>query len=180
MGRDYTFSEMRRALVVGWGELGGRVADCWADYNGRYWGGRLLPLPIFLTPATPYGSRFGWTCCDPQVTHIALACPHKGDVLVATRSTLLHEMTHQGLSEAGLRPDHQGQGWRDEVMRLHRLLTGQEVWAGAYVVAKEKVAGGGRQSVRLNRPDPATGRPSLTQGEIARWPRSLGIDLGAL
>jgi hypothetical protein len=160
------------------------VADCWADYNERYWGGRLRPLPVFLTPATPYGKRLGWTCCEPQVTHIALAypltCPAEGQVLVADRSTLLHEMTHQGLSEAGLCPEHKGQPWRDEVMRLHRLLTGQDIWAGAPTVVKEKDGDGARRSVRLNRPQPVTGQPSLSQADIARWPGSVGIDLGAL
>jgi hypothetical protein len=42
-----TFDEMRRGLVRGWSELGARTADCWLDYNKRFFGGRLMPLPIF-------------------------------------------------------------------------------------------------------------------------------------
>src|SRR5262245_53145484 len=89
--RGYTFDEMRRALVVGWGEKGARVAECWLEFNTRYFEGRLLPLPIFLTPATPYGKRLAWTCCAREVTHIALAAPGQGQVLIACRSVLLHE-----------------------------------------------------------------------------------------
>jgi hypothetical protein len=180
MGRGYTFSEMRRALVVGWGELGGRVADCWADYNGRYFGGRLRPLPLFLTPVSPYGTWLGLSCGGTEVRSLALTCPKQGEVLVANRGVLLHEMVHHSLFERGVTSKHDGEPWRLEIMRLTQALTGRDVWAGAYVVAKEKVQGGGRRSVRRNRPDPATGRPSLTQAEIAGWPASIGVDLGAL
>jgi hypothetical protein len=178
--RDYTFEEMRRALAAGWGELGERVADCWLDYNRRYFGGQLRPLPIFLTPTSPYGHWVGLTCISAAVTNIALTCPREGEVLVADRGVLLHEMTHQGLFERGISHKHKDQSWCDEIMRLHRLLTGQEIWAGAYTVAKKRTADGGRSSVRCNRPHPQTGAPSLAQGDIARWPHSVGIDLGRL
>jgi hypothetical protein len=51
---------------------------------------------------------------------------------------------------------------------------------GAYTVAKVKDADGGRRSVRLNRPHPETGAPSLTQDQIAHWPHSLAVKLGPL
>jgi hypothetical protein len=171
---------MRRALVLGWGALGGRVADCWADYNERYWGGRLRPLPMFLTQVSPYGHWVGLTCISPSVRSIALTCPASGQVLVADRGVLLHEMTHQHLWEQGLCGKHDGQPWRDEIMRLNRSLTGKDIWAGAPTVVKEKDGDGARRSVRLNRPHPVTGQPSLSQADIARWPGSAGINLGPL
>jgi hypothetical protein len=174
--REYTAREMRRALVVGWGRLGARVAECWEEYNRLYFGGRLKPLPVFLTPAMPYGRLLGWTCCGGAVTHIALAAPKDGEVLVADRGVLLHEMVHQLLHESGEGTGHGGEGWRREVMRLHKRLTGKEVWAGKPTVFKGK----DRKSVRGNKPHPETGAPSLTQGDIARWPHSVGIVLGAL
>jgi hypothetical protein len=178
--RDYTFEEMRRALVVGWGELGERTALCWRDFNRLYFANELQPLPIFLTPTMPYGRMLGWTCCGNAVTHIALSSPKDGNVLVADRGVLLHEMIHQFLHERGEFPKHQGQPWCREIMRLHLQITGQSIWAGAYVVRKKKDANGGRQSVRLNQPDRETGRESITQTQIAGWPGSLKISLGHL
>jgi hypothetical protein len=175
-GRGYTLAEMRHALEVGWGAVGGRVADCWADYNRRYFGGRLKPLPLFLTPLAPYGKKVGWTC-GGAVTHIALCVPKDGTANVADKGTLLHEMIHQALHESGECPKHAGEPWCREIMRLHRQITGKEIWAGKYTVTKER---GSRRSLRGNLPHPETGAPSIPQAEIARWPHDSGIDLGAL
>jgi hypothetical protein len=73
VSHNYTLAQMRRALEVGWGDLGARVAEHWLRFNREYFAGRLKPLPVFLTPATPYGQRLGWCCSTPEVTHIALA-----------------------------------------------------------------------------------------------------------
>jgi hypothetical protein len=178
--RDYTFEEMRRTLVVGWGDLGERTAQCWREFNRLYFADELLPLPIFLTPTLPYGRRVGETCCGNAVTHIALAAPRVGNILVADRGVLLHEMIHQLLHERGQDPGHKDQPWRQEIMRLHLQITGKSIWAGAYTVGKQKCADGERRSVRMNQADPATGRESITQGKIARWPHSLGVRLGHL
>jgi hypothetical protein len=167
---------MRWALVTGWGELGGRVYDAWCEFNSRHFGGKLRPLPIFLTTASPYGKMLGWTCCAGPVTHMALLAPRIGTRLVADLNVLLHEMCHQWLHEQGLYPSHDGQPWRELIMRLHHEITGERIWAGPPTVAKDK----DRRSVRVNAPDPESGRPSITQGEIARWPYSCGIDLGRL
>jgi hypothetical protein len=178
--RPYTYIQMRQALTVGWGPLGARVAKGWLDYNRVYWEDKLKPLPIFLTPTSPYGHWIGLTCCSETVTHIAMTAPRVGKVLVADRNTLLHEMIHQYLFETGQDPKHEGEPWRKEIMRLHELLTGETIWAGAYTVKKVRQANGRRKSVKGNRAEPRAGRPSITQGEIARWPQSLGIRLGSL
>jgi hypothetical protein len=171
---------MRRTLEAGWGPLGGRVADTWRDFNRAHFGGRLRPLPIFLTPSTPYGNRLGWTCCREKVTHIALAAPSQGKVLVADRGVLLHEMIHQLLHETGECIRHAGEPWCREIMRLHRMITGSPIWAARTTVVKVRTADGGRASRRINPPHPDTGEPSLTQAEIARWPYSVGLDFGKL
>jgi hypothetical protein len=178
MRRDYTVKAMREALVVGWGSLGGCVADTWVEFNQVYFGGRLKPLPVFLTPATPYGRLVGWTCCQDAVTHIALARPRQGDILVADKSTLLHEMVHQSLHESGENICHAGEPWCREIMRLHKQITGKEIWAGKYTVLKKKLPDGSRVSVRGNRPHPVTGQPSIPQKAIASWPYGAGIGLG--
>jgi hypothetical protein len=35
---------MRRGLVRGWGERGARTADCWFEFNCRFFGGQLLAM----------------------------------------------------------------------------------------------------------------------------------------
>jgi hypothetical protein len=171
---------MRRTLQVGWGEQGERVADCWVEFNRLYFGGRLLPLPIFLTPVMPYGRMIGWTCCGGAVTHIALAAPRNGRFLVADKNTLLHEMLHQFLHESKEDPKHAGAPWCREIMRLTKQITGKNIWAGPYTVRKVR-EGDGRRSMRVNLAEPGTGRPSIEQKIIARWPHDgLGINLGTL
>jgi hypothetical protein len=178
--KAYTWDDMRKALAVGWGYVGERVASAWLEYNRRYFAGELEPLPIFLTPATPYGRMVGWCSCAGGERAIALAAPRRGTKLVADRGTLLHEMVHQLLFERGECTRHAGEPWCRELMRLHKQITGEEVWAGKYTVRKVRTAGGGRGSVRGNLPHPDTGAPSLIQAQIARWPHSVGIRLGAL
>jgi hypothetical protein len=178
--RVYSLADMRHTLVTGWGKVGGRVADAWEDFNRLYFAGKLKPLPIFLTPSMPYGTKVGWTCCLREVTHIALARPRNGTFLVADRGVLLHEMVHQFLHEQGDLTGHGGEPWRLEIMRLTLAIAGKDIWAGAYTVRKVKGKDGRRRSVRGNLPHPVTGEPSLSQCEITHWPHSLGIDLGTL
>jgi hypothetical protein len=122
---DYTFEEMRRGLVRGWSELGApRTADCWLDYNKRFFGGDLMPLPMFFLPVLPYGHAVGWTCTQHPVSHIALCQPDTGKrKSTADRDTLLHEMVHAWLDQQGKDAKHAGQAWRDEIIRLHHAIT---------------------------------------------------------
>jgi hypothetical protein len=66
-------------------------------------------------------------------------------------------------------------------MRVNKLITGKEIWAGRSMT--KRVAGDdGKLSkvIRLNAPH-EDGRSSLGQAEIARWPHDgSGIDLGRL
>src|SRR5262249_16223695 len=134
--RAYTLKDMRRTLEVGWGEQGVRVGDCWVAFNRLYFAGRLLPLPIFLTPVSPYGKSIGWTCSGGAVTHIALTAPRVGQLLVADKNTLLHEMVHQLLHESKEDYKHAGEPWCRAIMRLTKEITGKSVWAGEYTVRK--------------------------------------------
>ena len=84
-------------------------------------------------------------------------------------------MVHQLLTEAGEDPYHEAEPWRREITRLHLALTGERLWC-AYDQVK-KING---HSVRVPRPAPEAGMHSIAQKEIATWPRSVGIKLGAL
>ncbi len=56
---EISFTEMRTWLFHDWGNLGSRVAECWLEYNKRYFGGRLKPVPIALVSTSPYGHWLG-------------------------------------------------------------------------------------------------------------------------
>ena len=83
-------------------------------------------------------------------------------------------MIHQFLNERGEPAGHASDGWRHEIMRLHETLTAQEIWAG-----RSKTARRGNKIVRINEPH-SDGRPSLTQGAIARWPHSVDLKFSPL
>ena len=84
-------------------------------------------------------------------------------------------MVHQYLNERGERAGHDSEGWRREIMRLHELVTGKKIWAGASITKWQD----GRV-VRINAPSP-TGKASLTQRQIARWPHAVrGLHWGPL
>ena len=48
-------------LTLGWGSFGARIHRTWCTYNGRYFSGRLKPLPIVPTPTLPFGHCVGLT-----------------------------------------------------------------------------------------------------------------------
>jgi len=179
-----TWDEMQRALATGWGELGFRTAETWRDYNQQYFGGRLQPLPVFFTNTTPHGSRLGhcrWKkdASGERCRHIALNMPNKAYDLIADRGTLLHMMVHQALHEKELDATHAGEPWRDLIVRLHKQITGERLWAGGQRVVKERQSDGSRKSkrVQMSCPDPTA--IALNQKQIAQWPLGF-LTLGPL
>jgi len=175
---EISFDQMRNFMEHGWGDLGLRVADCWHNFNTRFFGGALRPVPILLVATSPHGHWLGLThgSHERAVHRIELTNPGRKRVLVARRATLLHEMIHQHLVERGEDPHHDGEPWRREITRMHaELIEGERLWC-AYDQVK-KING---SSVRVPRPAPEPGMRAIAQKDIARWPRSVGIDLGKL
>jgi len=173
---DFSLDDMRRFATEAWGPFGAAVVAQWAAFNDRYFAGRLRPVPLVLNRTLPFGRLIGLCSYTPNGggRTIALAVPKDFDVLVADNNTLLHEMIHQSLNEAGEFAKHQGEGWRREIMRLHRAITGQAIWAGRSRSVREN-----GKVVRRNAPS-TSGAVSLTQHQIARWPHDSGITLGRL
>ena len=82
---------------------------------------------------------------------ITLNVPKGHGSLLADNNTLLHEMVHQLLYERGEPVGRDSDVWRREIMRLNKLITGKEIWAGRAMT--KRVAGGdGKFSkvIRLN------------------------------
>jgi hypothetical protein len=128
-----TFDDMLRFATEAWGALGTNTVHMWAAYNERYFDGALHPVPLVITNTLPFGNRLGFCSHDPDASGrtIRLNVPAVHQSLLADNSVLLHEMIHQFLFERGELPGHDSAGWRREIMRLHQLLTGEEIWAGA-------------------------------------------------
>jgi hypothetical protein len=177
--RVFTFEDMERFAGEAWGEVGIGVVEKWTDFNETYFDRKLKPIPIIITRPQPFGRAIG-KCGGGKGERswgrlIQLNLPAAHNFLVADYSTLLHEMIHQCLQERGEASGHGSEGWRREIMRLNKMITGNEIWAG-----RSKTMRRDKQVVRINEPHP-DGRQSLTQKQIARWPHDgCGIDLGRL
>jgi hypothetical protein len=178
---SFTVEDMRRFAGEAWGQFGCRVVDKWCEYNATYFANELRPIPLMITQTQPYGHLIGKCSGAGNLARvIQLNVPRDEYVgrqypLLADNGTLLHEMVHQLLHERSEDAAHMSSGWRREIMRLNKQITGREIWAGPSVV--RRING---KSTRLNAPD-ADGRESLTQAVIARWPHDkVGIDLGTL
>ena len=64
--------------------------------------------------------------------------PKDPGLLLADNNTLLHEMIHQLLFECGEPAGHDSDGWRREIMRLTKLITGKEIWTGRSMTKRVK------------------------------------------
>jgi hypothetical protein len=179
----FTITDMRKFAVEAWGPFGGDVVERWTEFNAKYFDGKLKPIPLVITQTLPYGHLLAFCSYtgkngSPGRT-ITLNVPDQHDRLLADNDTLLHEMIHQCLFERGESAAHKSSGWRKEIMRLHHLITGQDIWAGRSTTVRRKVDGVSKV-VRINVTNPDNNTASLKQGEIARWPHSCGICLGTL
>ena len=174
---SFTIEDMKRFAVEAWGELGGNVVDAWLTLNKRYFRGELKPIPIVITNTQPFGRRLAFCSWGSAGRTITLNVPRQAQSLVADNGTLLHEMVHQHLNQIGEDATHASAAWRREIMRLQSHITGTHIWAGRSMVKRDPAS---KKVVRLNEPGEG-GKPSLTQGAIARWPHdNCGINLGKL
>src|SRR5262249_32792920 len=117
---------------------------------------RLKPIPLLITHTQPFGRRLAFcSMSKDEGRAITLNVPTMFTYLRANSGTLLQEMVHQYLNERA-EPGATTAGWRREIMRLHELVTGKKIWAGASITKRQD----GRV-VRINAPSP-TGKASLT------------------
>ena len=176
--REFTVADMHRFAAEAWGPIGAAIVDKWVEFNAAYFGGMLRPVPLVITNTQPFGKRLAFCSYGASTSTgrtITLNIPKDHRRLLADNNTLLHEMLHQLLFERGEYAGHDGEPWRREIMRLTRLITGREIWAGRSVTVRRD-----GKVVRINKNND-DGTPSLPQGAIARWPHDgLGIDFGQI
>jgi hypothetical protein len=180
----FTLRDMERFATEAWGPLGAKTVERWVEFNRFYFGSRLRPVPVVITHAQPFGRRMAfcsYTGAGRSGRTITLNVPKDHGLLLADNNTLLHEMIHQMLFERGEPAGHDSEGWRREIMRLTKLITGKEIWAGRSMTKRVKGDDGKLSKVvRINEPH-EDGRASLGQAEIAHWPHDgCRIDLGRL
>jgi hypothetical protein len=177
----FTIKDMEKFVEHAWGELGIEVVRKWSEFNARYFGGKLQPIPIIVTPTLPSGKRLArcGSGIEPGRRLIRLNVPSKGGHLIADNNSLLHEMVHQCLSERGENSKHTGEPWC--LMRLNKRITGNEIWAGRLTTKLAECPDGKKSKVvTINKPHP-DGRESLKRWEIGCWPHpGSGIKLGKL
>lgn len=166
----FTFDEMLRLATHAFGDIGKRTALLWREYNSKYFDDVLNPIPLVYVPTLPHGAHVGETW-QTHVIYLMGQGPRRPWSFI--RGVLVHEMLHQFLYQRGVSASHDSDGWRTEIMRITAKHFGKEIWAGRIKVTKVG-KGKDRRSVKFNAPHP-DGRKSLTQGEIARWPHSVGI-----
>ena len=182
--QGFTVEDMRRFAGEAWGEFGANVVEQWCAFNAAYFDCVLRPVPLVITYTQPFGKRLAYCSYGSAAGSgrtITLNVPkakHNGRryQLLADNNTLLHEMVHQFLFERGEDAAHLSDGWRREIMRLTKQITGKNIWAGRSKTVRRD---GG--IIRINAPHPETKEPSLPQKVIARWPHDgLGINFGHL
>jgi hypothetical protein len=175
---QFSIEDMRRFGGEAWGQIGADIVDRWCEFNAAYFGGVLKPVPLVISNTQPFGKRIAFCSYDPDASGrtITLNVPARHHVLVADNNTLLHEMLHQYLFERGENAAHMGEPWRREIMRLTKVITGRQIWAG-----RSKTMRVNGSIIRMNAPHPETGEPSVPQKVIARWPHDgFGINFGKL
>ena len=166
-----TANQIRAFVEHAWPHVGASVMDSWDYFNDRYWNGKLRPVPIVLAPTLPFGKRVGQCSYgrSRSASLITLASPSDGNLLIADRGVLCHEMLHAWLKQCGVDGAHAGQPWRDEIVRMS-AIEGRTIVAMPTQIRKDE----NRKSYRH------TPEGSLAQAEIARWPHSIGLDMGKL
>ena len=174
----FTFADMERFAFEAWGPFGRRIVHQWREFNRLYFGSALRPVPLVLSSTLPFGHLIAFCSYSgpnqPGRT-ITLNVPKDHKRLLADNDTLLHEMVHQYLNERGEDAAHKSDGWRREIIRLSKQISGRDIWAG-----RSKTVRRDGKVVRINEPS-VTGEASFTQRQIARWPHdNFGIELGAL
>jgi hypothetical protein len=135
---QFTVEDMRRFAGEAWGPLGVSIVERWCEFNATYFDGALRPVPLVLTNTLPFGNRVAFCSYNPNTTGrtITLNVPKEHAQLLADNCTLLHEMVHQFLFERGEDAAHLSKGWRREIMRLNKQITGAEIWAGRSVIRR--------------------------------------------
>jgi hypothetical protein len=168
-GSKVTFEDAELIADRAFGALGRQTIKLWQYYNLEYFNGVLEPTPVLYVPTSPWGA---WVGCFIRDRNVYLMYPGKKRSWGFVRGVLLHEMVHQFLEQSGKCTAHDGEPWRREIMRLSQVF-GKNIWAGKYTVRKVR---GKSQRVNLPNPDEDSKAQELTQGQIARWPDSIGVE----
>lgn len=165
-----TLHEFRKLMEWTYSDRGVALANAWEWMNNECFYGMLKPCPILLPSSPPFGHWIG-LCTgnkEGETVHIQI----KRDLPISSHfDVLLHECLHAYLRETKQSTDHNANPWCDEIMRLTRQIWGIEIHASPD--SPRRVNG---VSKRVQKPS-ATGHPSITRTQIARWPHSIDLSV---
>ena len=143
----------------------------------------------YMHPTHRHGPSFRWQSFLMQHASAIWACDFFCVQTITFRTLYVFFVIHklpvarmdQLLYMRGEPAGHDSDGSRREIMRLNKLITGKEIWAGRSMTKRIASADSKLSKViRLNASHD-DGRASLGQAEIARWPHEGScIDLGRL
>ena len=67
----FSFADMHRFASEAWGPLGTDTVNKWAEFNQRYFGGLLRPVPVVITHTQPFGKRIAFCSITARATPVA-------------------------------------------------------------------------------------------------------------
>jgi hypothetical protein len=59
----FSFDDMQRFAMEAWGELGTNTVLRWSEFNDRFFGGVLRPIPLVISNTLPFGHMLAF-CSD--------------------------------------------------------------------------------------------------------------------
>ena len=173
----------RDAAVALWGEAGAYAHDAYARIRAQHFPALPEQLPIVIG-ITAYGRCLGLTrACWDHGPRITVASNLFAQGRRRVDDTMVHEMLHVWLHQAGHSIEHRSDPWYAAVRRLSPAVLGHEL---------DVRRGADRRSVRVPNPHAGEGRPAtvvrkvradnaVPHGDVARWPsafRPEGYDFG--
>ena len=106
----FTLDDMAKFATEAWGPFGGAVVEKWVEFNQRFFGGKLRPVPLVLTNTLPHGRLLAF-CSYSHAGHGTHDHLERAAVRAGPGRGQQHPLARDGapvLVRAGRRPQARG------------------------------------------------------------------------